>query len=100
MRQIKNLAKSLFSELHLFVDLHQNKGRIATNPAPIACGWEVKTVPLHPAIVMIALLFIRLVVIIFKVKIMLLDFQTTVMLASVAVATVLSIYTLTQTNVR
>ncbi len=53
-----------------------------------------------PAIVMIASLFIRLVVNRFKVKIMLLDFQTTVMLASVAVATVLSIFTLTQTNVR
>ena len=52
------------------------------------------------AIVMIASLFIRLVVNRFKVKIMLLDFQTTVMLTSVAVATVLSIFTLTQTNVR
>ena len=52
------------------------------------------------AIVMIASLFIRLVVNRFKVKIMLLDFQTTVMLASVAATTVLSIFTLTQTNVR
>ena len=31
---------------------------------------------------------------------MLLDFQTTVMLVAVAIATVLSIYTLTQTNFR
>ena len=36
----------------------------------------------------------------FKVKIMLLDFQTTVMLASVAIATVLSVVTLTKTNMR
>jgi hypothetical protein len=31
---------------------------------------------------------------------MLLDFQTTIMLVSVAIATVLSIFTLTQTDIR
>ena len=31
---------------------------------------------------------------------MLLDFQTTVMLVSVAIATVLSVFTLTKTNIR
>jgi hypothetical protein len=36
----------------------------------------------------------------FKVKIMLLDFQTTVMLASVAVATILSVITLMNSNIR
>ena|GEM_PF-4830291 len=46
----------------------------------------------------IIFLFIRLVV--FKVKIMLLDFQTTVMLVAVSVVTVLSIVTLMHTNVR
>ena len=46
------------------------------------------------------MLFIRLVVNRFKVKIMLLDFQTTVMLVSVAIATILSIITLKNTNVR
>ena len=48
----------------------------------------------------VALLFIRLVVNKIKVKIMLLDFQTTVMLGLVALATVLSIITLTKTNSR
>jgi len=37
---------------------------------------------------------------VFKVKIMLLDFQTTVTLATVALATVLSIVTLMHTDVR
>jgi hypothetical protein len=37
---------------------------------------------------------------VFKVKIMLLDFQTTVMLATVALATVLSIVTLIHTDIR
>ena len=46
----------------------------------------------------IIFLFIRLVV--FKVKIMLLDFQTTVMLVAVSVVTVLSIVTLMHTDVR
>lgn len=46
------------------------------------------------------LLFIRLVVNRFKVKIMLLDFQTTVMLVSVVIMTVLSVYTLINTNIR
>ena len=46
---------------------------------------------------MIVSLFIRLD---FKVKIMLLDFQTTVMLVGVAVMTVLSVFTLTKTNIR
>jgi hypothetical protein len=46
------------------------------------------------------LLFIRLVVNRFKVKIMLLDFQTTVVLVSVAIMTVLSVYTLINTNIR
>ena len=45
-------------------------------------------------------IFIRLVVNRFKVKIMLLDFQTTAMLVSVAVATVLSVLTLMHTNIR
>ncbi len=46
-------------------------------------------------------MFIRLVVnCFFKVKIMLLDFQTTIMLATVAIATILSIITLTKTNIR
>jgi hypothetical protein len=45
-------------------------------------------------------LFIRLVVNRFKVKIMLLDFQTTAMLVSVAIATILSVFTLTHTNIR
>jgi hypothetical protein len=36
----------------------------------------------------------------FKVKIMLLDFQTTMLLVFVAVATVLSMITLMHTNVR
>ena len=45
-------------------------------------------------------LFIRLVVRFFKVKIMLLDFQTTVMLASVVIVSALSIITLMHTNVR
>ena len=53
-----------------------------------------------PAIERIALLFIRLVVFRFKVKIMLLDFQSTCVLVSVAVATVLSVYTLTHINIR
>ena len=48
----------------------------------------------------IVLLFIRLVVNRFKVKIMLLDFQTTVLLVSVLILTVLSVYTLIHTNVR
>ena len=47
------------------------------------------------------IVFIRLVVKIgFKVKIMLLDFQTTMTLALAVIATILSIYTLTQTNFR
>lgn len=46
------------------------------------------------------LLFIRLVVNRFKVKIMLLDFQTTVLLASVMIMTVLSVITLKHTNIR
>ena len=46
------------------------------------------------------LLFIRLVVNRFKVKIMLLDFQTTVVLVTVAVATILSVITLMKTNIR
>ena len=45
-------------------------------------------------------LFIRLVVNRFKVKIMLLDFQTTVMLVSVVIATILSVITLIKTNIR
>ena len=56
------------------------------------------------AIEMIAPLFIRLVVLriakLFKVKIMLLDFQTTLLLVSVAIMTVLSVITLKHTNVR
>jgi len=48
----------------------------------------------------ITLLFIRLVVNRFKVKIMLLDFQTTVMLVSVVIATILSVITLIKTNIR
>ena len=36
----------------------------------------------------------------FKVKIMLLDFQTTVMLVTVVVATILSVITLMHTNIR
>ena len=46
------------------------------------------------------LLFIRLVVNRFKVKIMLLDFRTTVLLVSVVIMTVLSVYTLINTNIR
>lgn len=46
------------------------------------------------------LLFIRLVVNRFKVKIMLLDFQTTVMLILIAIATVVSIITLTNISNR
>lgn len=46
------------------------------------------------------MLFIRLVVNRFKVKIMLLDFQTTVMLLSVAFVAVLSVITLMHTNIR
>ena len=49
---------------------------------------------------MIVPLFIRLVVNRFKVKIMLLDFQTTVTLATAALATALSVYMLVKTNVR
>jgi hypothetical protein len=50
---------------------------------------------------MIAVVFIRLVVkLVFKVKIMLLDFQTTVLLAAVAFMTVMSIVTLMHTNIR
>ena len=37
---------------------------------------------------------------VFKVKIMLLDFQTTVLLAAVAFMTVMSIVTLMHTNIR
>ena len=48
----------------------------------------------------ITLLFIRLVVNRFKVKIMLLDFQTTVVLVTVAIATILSVITLIKTNIR
>ena len=36
----------------------------------------------------------------FKVKIMLLDFQSTCVLVSVAFATVMSVYTLVHTNIR
>ena len=46
------------------------------------------------------MLFIRLVVNRFKVKIMLLDFQTTALLVSVVIATVLSVITLINTNIR
>ena len=46
------------------------------------------------------MLFIRLVVNRFKVKIMLLDFQTTIMLVAVAIATILSVVALMHTNVR
>jgi hypothetical protein len=50
---------------------------------------------------MIAVVFIRLVVkLVFKVKIMLLDYQTTLLLAIVAVATILSVITLVNTNMR
>ena len=53
------------------------------------------------AIEMIAVVFIRLVVkLVFKVKIMLLDYQTTLLLAIVAVATILSVITLVNTNMR
>jgi hypothetical protein len=53
------------------------------------------------AIVMIVVVFIRLVVkLIFKVKIMLLDFQTTLLLTLVAIATILSVITLVNTNMR
>ena len=48
----------------------------------------------------ITLLFIRLVVNRFKVKIMLLDFQTAVVLVTVAIATILSVITLIKTNIR
>jgi hypothetical protein len=46
------------------------------------------------------MLFIRLVVNRFKVKIMLLDFQTTALLVSVVIATILSVITLINTNIR
>ena len=50
---------------------------------------------------MIVVVFIRLVVkLVFKVKIMLLDYQTTLLLAIVAVATILSVITLVNTNMR
>ena len=58
-----------------------------------------KSLPLH-CVRENALLFIRLVVNRFKVKIMLLDFQTTVQLVTVAIATVLSVITLIHTKVR
>ena len=45
------------------------------------------------------IIFIRLVVKI-KVKVMLLDFQTTMMLVAVALATILSVITLMHTNLR
>ncbi len=61
---------------------------------------EHKTMYLCSAFEMKVLLFIRLVVNRFKVKIMLLDFQTTVVLVSVAIMTVLSVYTLINTNIR
>ena len=48
----------------------------------------------------ITLLFIRLVVNRFKEKIMLLDFQTAVVLVTVAIATILSVITLIKTNIR
>jgi len=47
------------------------------------------------------LFFIRLVVKLFlRLKIMLLDFQTTLLLTMVALATVLSVITLVHTNMR
>ena len=53
------------------------------------------------AIELIVVVFIRLVVkLVFKVKIMLLDYQTTLLLAIVAVATILSVITLVNTNMR
>ena len=53
------------------------------------------------AIEMIAVVFIRLVVkLVFKVKIMLLDYQTTLLLTIVAIATILSVITLVNTNMR
>ena len=61
---------------------------------------EHKTLYLCNAFEMKALLFIRLVVNRFKVKIMLLDFQTTVVLVSVMIMTVLSVITLIHTNIR
>lgn len=47
-----------------------------------------------------AMFFIRLVVNRFKVEVMLLDFQTTVMLVSVLVMTALSVFTLIHINIR
>ena len=63
------------------------------------CVRPQKSLPLH-RVRENALLFIRLVVNRFKVKIMLLDFPTTVALVSAIVITMLSIITLVHTNIR
>ena len=64
-------------------------------------GIDIQKILISPAIEMIAVVFIRLVVkLVFKVKIMLLDYQTTLLLTIVAIATILSVITLVNTNMR
>jgi hypothetical protein len=80
------------------VDICQRMARFGRKCAHLSCVRTRKSLPLH-CNREIVVIFIRLVVNRFKVKIMLLDFQTTTMLVSVAVATVLSVFTLVHTDI-